>query len=72
MLATKQTDKSLKMSEIRRKAENLGIDAGSLDKTELIHAIQQAEGYAQCYGRSNGQCTQMDCCFRADCLRLRL
>ena len=36
---------------------------------ELIHAIQQAEGYTRCFGNSAGECQYLDCCFRKDCLK---
>jgi hypothetical protein len=64
--------KSITMPEIRKKAKNLGITAGKMKKAELIHAIQQAEGYTACFGRSNGQCAYSDCCFISDCLKTRL
>ncbi len=64
--------KSITMPEIRKKAKNLGITAGKMQKPELIHAIQQAEGYTACFGRSNGQCAYADCCFISDCLKTRL
>jgi hypothetical protein len=62
----------MKMGQVQEKAQSLGIDAKKFKKTELIHAIQSAEHYTVCYGRSNGQCTQEHCCFRDDCLKLRL
>lgn len=68
MPATKSLPKSLSMSQIRNKAKNLGIDPGKMKKAELIHAIQQAEGYTACFGGSNGQCMQTSCCFIRDCL----
>ena len=71
MLATK-VGGSMKMSQIKKKAQALGIDPGKMKKAELIHAIQIAEGYTPCFGRSNGQCSNADCCFISDCLKLRL
>lgn len=65
-------EKSMGMSEIRIKAESLGINPGTMKKPELIHTIQQAEGYTPCFGRSNGQCGNTDCCFISDCLKIRL
>jgi len=64
--------KSMKMPEIRRKAEALGITPGKMKKAELIHSIQRAEGYTPCFGTSNGQCVHIDCCFMEDCLKIRL
>jgi hypothetical protein len=72
MPVTRIAERSITMSEIRDKAKNFGINPGKMNKVELIHAIQVAEGYSTCYGRSNGQCPQMECCFRVDCLKLRL
>jgi len=62
----------LKMNDIRAKAKALGIRPGKMKKTELIHAIQIREGYTPCFARSNGQCTNTECCFRADCLKTKI
>ncbi len=72
MTTIKALEKSMKMSEIRTKAKNLGIIPGKLQKAELIHTIQIAEGHTPCFGRSNGQCSYTDCCFMGDCLKVRL
>lgn len=64
--------KSMSMPEIRAKAKGLGIQAGKMKKAELIHAIQTAERNTPCYGKSNGQCPYTNCCFRRDCLKIRL
>jgi hypothetical protein len=66
------TKKSISLPDIRKKAQALGITPGKMNKTDLIHAIQAAEGNTQCYGWSNGQCGNTDCCFMADCLKVRL
>jgi hypothetical protein len=72
MPETRVAEKSLTMTEIRIKAKGLGINPGKTNKTELIRTVQAAEGYSPCYGKSNGQCPYTDCCFRADCLKIRL
>jgi len=72
MPATTVTRKNISMPEIKIKAKSLGIDSAKMNKTEIIHAIQTAEGYTACYGRSNGQCTNNDCCFMMDCLKIRI
>jgi len=64
--------KSMKMPEIKQKAKMLGMRPGKMKKTELIRAIQLAEGYTPCFGTSNGQCLHTDCCFMEDCLKIRL
>jgi len=72
MPATIVARKSVSMSEIKAKANYLGITPGKMKKPELIHAIQTAEGCTPCFGRSNGQCSNTDCCFMKDCLKTRL
>jgi hypothetical protein len=58
----------MKMPQIKNKAKSLGITPGKMKKAELIHSIQIAEGCTPCFGRSNGQCGNTDCCFMPDCL----
>ena len=71
MPATKVAVNSMKMPEIRMKAQALGIIPGKTKKTELIRAIQTAEGNSPCFGWSNGQCPYTNCCFMKDCLKIR-
>ena len=61
----------MKMPELREKAAALGVIPGNMKKADLIHAIQRKEGYAPCFGRSNGQCPHTVCCFREDCLKIK-
>ena len=61
----------MQIGKIREKAQSLGITPGTMKKADLIHAIQVAEGYTACFGRSGGQCIHTDCCFRSDCLNTR-
>ena len=61
----------MKMAELRTKAEDLGIKPGKMRKAFLIHTIQAAEGYEQCYGHSQGSCPYTDCGFRKACLKIR-
>ena len=56
------------LTEIKTKAKGLGVKPGKMKKIELIHAIQLAEGNFDCFGRAGGDCDQMACCFRDDCL----
>jgi hypothetical protein len=62
----------MKVPKIKAKARKLGVTPGKMKKTELIHAIQTAEGYNACFGHSNGFCDNGDCCFMPDCLKTRL
>ena len=61
--------KAMTMAEIGQKALSRGIQPGQMNKAELIHSIQKAEGNTSCFGTSNGQCPYTDCCFMADCLK---
>jgi hypothetical protein len=63
--------KSMGMPQIRMKAKSYGITPAKMNKLDLIHAIQVAEGYRPCFGTSNGQCQYTNCCFLEDCLRIR-
>ncbi len=60
--------KVMTMADIRQKAISQGIQPGQMDKLELIHSIQRAEGNSSCFGTSNGLCSYTDCCFMTDCL----
>jgi hypothetical protein len=72
MLRLKEQKKSMKMAEIKEKARYLGIIPGKMKKAELIHSIQQAEGFTPCFGRCNGECTNEECCFIVDCVQTNL
>jgi len=71
MPVTQLVQKRMSVPQIKSKAKALGITPGKMTKTELIHAIQIAEGNTPCFGRSNGQCPYSDCCFMEDCLKLK-
>ena len=58
----------MQMEEIRQKAKTLGIKATRTNKTELIRAIQGAEGNFPCFATAKDYCDQSGCCFRSDCL----
>ena len=69
MAPLKTVTKSVKVSELKERAEALGLTVGKMKKVELVHAIQQAEGYAPCFGESEGSCIYTDCYFMHDCLK---
>jgi len=58
----------MKMTKIRQKAKGLGVNPGRMSKTNLIRAIQQAEGNPTCFGSAHDFCDRYDCCWREDCL----
>ena len=54
--------------EIRKIAKEKGIGKKGMDKTELIRAIQLAEGNFDCYGTARNEvCDQERCLWRVDC-----
>jgi hypothetical protein len=57
------------VAEIAKKRE---VKLGKLKKTDLIRAIQLQEGNFDCFGKATtGECDQLKCCWRSDCLTLR-
>lgn len=58
----------MRMTEVRKRAKDLGLEPGSLRKADLIRAIQRAEGHFDCFGTATGFCDQQDCAWRKDCL----
>lgn len=69
MLGLKLWSRSVSMNKLRQKARGYDIEPGDMDKTQLIHAIQRAEGNDACFANCHGWCENEDCCFRADCLK---
>ena len=61
---------TLKINEIRNKARDMGVTfARHTHKTELIQAIQSAEGNCSCFATPKvSSCGQESCCWRGDCL----
>jgi hypothetical protein len=59
----------MKMTDVRRKAKDLGIKPGKLRKADLIHTIQAKEGNSQCYQTGLDSCDQVNCCWKSDCLQ---
>ncbi len=62
--------KKMNIIEIKQKARSLGLKLDkSAKKTEIIRAIQSAEGNSQCFGtKMVNSCKQDNCCWRPDCL----
>lgn len=58
----------MQLKEIKEIAKQHNIKIGNLKKTELIRAIQQAEGNEACFNTGMvDQCGQSDCLWREDC-----
>lgn len=58
----------MKMSDIQKRAKNLGLKPGKSKKAELIRMIQQQEGNYSCFESAQDFCDQSECCWRGDCL----
>jgi hypothetical protein len=57
-----------RLQEVRNMARKLGIDRRNASQTDLIRAIQRAEGNPVCFATSSVQtCGQVNCLWRADC-----
>ncbi|MDD5458694.1 MAG: Rho termination factor N-terminal domain-containing protein [Phycisphaerae bacterium] len=61
---------AMTMSKIKKKAKDLGVEAGTMNKIDLIRKIQCSEGNFPCFGTTNGHCSQPQCCFAEDCLKI--
>ncbi len=58
----------MKIQDIRSIAKKKSVTAGKMNQTDLIRAIQKAEGNNACFATSSVQtCGQMNCMWRADC-----
>ncbi len=58
----------MKLKDIKEKAKSMGVDVKKIkSKEELIHAIQRAEGYQECF-KSRTECDQFGCLWRKDCI----
>ena len=59
---------SMKINEIKQIAKQHDIKLGRLTKSDLIRAIQVAEGNTPCFGSKNSSvCGQSECLWREDC-----
>jgi hypothetical protein len=64
----KASSEKLMLQDVRAIAEKRGVDAGNLNKTDLIKAIQRAEGNKDCYMSAQVlNCEQTNCLWREDC-----
>ena len=57
-----------KLKDVRTIARKMGLDTRNVNQTDLIRAIQRAEGNNACFATASVQtCGQMHCLWRADC-----
>ncbi len=59
----------MKMTEVRKLAKELGINAFGKSKVMLVRAIQKKEGNFDCFARVIDYCDQSGCCFRQACFK---
>jgi len=55
------------VKEIKEMAKALNVPVGKKRKTELIRAIQEAEGNATCFDSGLINCGLKDCLWYSDC-----
>lgn len=59
----------MKIGDVRSKAKDMGLKTTpKMKKSEIIKAIQVAEGNTPCFGISFESCGQDNCCWREDCI----
>lgn len=58
----------MKLTEIKKKAQEVGVVPGKMIKVDLVRAIQKKEGNSECYHSGKTQCDRTECCWREDCL----
>jgi len=57
------------LKDVREIAKAKGIRTGNMKKETIIRAIQRAEGNFDCFGSAAGECDQVNCLWRGDCLK---
>jgi hypothetical protein len=70
-LAVKTEDDTKKMllQDIIAIAERIGINAGDLNRIELVRAVQRAEGYNDCFMTDRVRtCGQLNCLWYQECV----
>jgi seryl-tRNA synthetase len=58
----------MNITEIKAKAQALGVKIGKLRKGDLIRSIQSTEGNFPCFETARDYCSQKACCWREACL----
>jgi len=58
----------MKMQQVRKRAKALGLKTFQMRKADIIRSIQTAEGNDPCFEAANGQCDQLECCWREVCV----
>jgi hypothetical protein len=56
------------MTDLKKKAKEMGISGSKMKKEDIILAIQKAEGNTPCFKTASSNCDQNNCLWREDCL----
>jgi hypothetical protein len=60
----------MKIQKVREIAKKKGVAAEKMNQTDLIRAIQKAEGNNDCFATTQvRECNQMNCLWREDCMK---
>ncbi len=58
----------MQMKKIKEIAKKNGVTSEDMSRTELIRAIQRAEGNSDCFATVHvNDCNQLNCLWRVDC-----
>lgn len=58
----------MKIEEIKEIAKQKGVKTGKMKKSEIVRAVQAAEGNIACFDTGTAtECGQANCLWRADC-----
>lgn len=58
----------MKLAEVRALAAQRGLNTDKMKKSEIIRAIQAAEGNTACFETgTSAKCGQTNCLWRTDC-----
>lgn len=58
----------MKITDIRKRAADMGLIVQAQKKADLIRAIQNTEGNTPCFNTGRNDCDQINCCWRDDCI----
>jgi DNA-binding IscR family transcriptional regulator len=56
------------ISELKTKAQKLGLKPKKEKKADIVRMIQGKENNTPCFGKNDGSCGQLTCCFFKDCI----
>ena len=60
----------LSLTDARDRSMRRAIETGEMAEMDFIHAIQRADGYQDCFGRTEEPCPRIGCRWHAECAAL--